>query len=195
MRQQRPLILSLLVGLALLLPGISSAQSGYRYTAGLMGGFGGTTATEPSSATVDETFLREDRFDFGFQLVFNTEMRRGVLFGVRVGQIDVQIDNVGSPLAVLDPVDSELTYATLNGEYRLSAGSYQSGLFFGFGYYAVDGQQFFDDDTGLGLTVGTTGDFRINDRWSVLVEFSGHYADLDYAQFFIMGHAGVAFHF
>ena len=196
MRQQRPLILSLLVVLALLLlPGSSSAQTGSRYTAGLLAGFGGTTATEPASVTVDETFLTGDQFDLGLQLVFNTEMRRGTLFGVRVGQMDVEIDNVGSPLAFLDPVDTELTYATLSGEYPLSAGHYQSGLFFGLGYYGVDGKEFFDDDTGLGLTVGTTGDFRITDRWSVLVEFSGHYADLDYAQFFIMGHVGVGIHF
>ncbi len=196
LRQQRPLILSLLVVLAvLLLPGSSSAQAGYRYTAGFLGGFGGTTATQPSSTAVAKTFLAQDQFDLGLQLVFNTEMRRNVLFGVRVGQMDVEIDNVGTPLAILDPVESELTYATLAGEYRLSAGAYQSGLYFGIGYYGVDGQELFEDDTALGLNFGTTGDFRINDRWSVLVEISGHYADLEYAQFFIMGHVGVGFHF
>ena len=93
------------------------------------------------------------------------------------------------------PVDSELTYLTLAGDYSLSAGYYQSSLFLGVGYYGIDGQNTYEDDTALGLNVGTTGDFRINDRWSVLIEFSGHYADLDYAQFFIMGHAGLAFHF
>ncbi len=196
MRQQRPLILSLLVVLAFLfVPGSSSAQTGYRYTVSLQAGVGVTTATEPSSTTVDETFILEDEFESGFQLVFDTEIRRGILFGVRLGQLDVEIDNVGSPLAFLDPVGSELTYATVSGEYRLSAGYYQSGLFFGLGYYTVDGQQVFGDDSGLGFTVGTTGDFRISDRWSVMVEFSGHYAELDWAQFFFMGHAGVAFHF
>ena len=46
-----------------------------------------------------------------------------------------------------------------------------------------------------GIGILETGDFRINDRWSVLVEFSGHYADMDYAQIFVMGHIGVGFHF
>ncbi len=194
MRQPRLLILASLVAVALLLPGLASAQSNFRYTAGLMGGFGGAIASAPSSTTVFEPFIREDDFDLGLQLVFNTEMRRGILFGIRVGQLDVEIDSVGLELAVA-PVESEMTYATLSGEYLLSAGSYQSGLFFGLGYYSVDGQDFYEDDRALGLTVGTAGDFRINDRWSVLLEFSGHYADLDYAQFFIMGHVGVGFHF
>ncbi|MEM7354733.1 MAG: hypothetical protein AAF657_28250 [Acidobacteriota bacterium] len=191
--RQRPLYLSALVILAcLLLPGTSSAQTNYRYAVGFMGGFAGTFASEPSSATTPDIFLREDEFDFGLQLLFNMEVRRGTYFGVRVGQVDVEIDNIGF---FVGPVESELTYATAVGEYRLSEGSYLSGLYFGLGYYAVDGQGIFEDDTGLGLNIGTTGDFRINDRWSFLLEISGHYADLDYAQFFVMGHAGLAFHF
>ena len=196
MRQQRLLYLSTLVVLAsLLLPASSQAQAGFRYAIGFMGGFGGATASEPSSSTVEQVFVRDDSFDLGFQLVFDMEVRRGTLFGLRVGQMDIELS---SPLllSIFDgPIESELTYASAVGEYRLSTGLYQSGLFLGLGYYSIDGQSFFDDDTGLGLTVGTTGDFRINDRWSVLVEFSGHYADLDYAQFFVMGHAGVAFRF
>ncbi len=195
MRQHRFLASSILVALILCcLPGSSWAQSSSRYTAGLMLGFGGTTASEPSSTTVDEVFLIDDQFDLGFQLLFNMEVRRGVLFGVRLGQLDVEVAN--NALAALDAaVDSELTYVTAGGEYRFSDGQYQSGLFMGLGYYSVDGQDVFDDDSGLGLTFGTAGDFRVNDRWSILIEFSGHYADIDAAQFFFMGHAGVAFHF
>ena len=196
LRQHRYLGSSILIVLALsCLAGSSSAQTTSRYTAGVMFGFGGPTGSGPSGSTIDDIYLVDDRFDTGYQLFFGMEVRKDSLFAVRVGEMDVQVASP-SLLALFDsPLDSELTYLTLSGEYRLPAGSYLSGLFLGIGYYSVDGQNFFDEDSGLGLTVGTNGDFRINDRWSVLVEFSGHYADLDYAQFFIMGHAGLAIHF
>ena len=196
MRQQRPLFLSILVALVLtLLPGSSFAQTQYRYAVGLMAGFGGTTGSEPASTTVDDVFLREDRFELSYQLLFDMEIRRGTSFGVRLGQVEVEIDDAGLVAPFTATVDSELTYLTLSGEYRLSAGFYHSGLFFGVGYYGIDGQDTYEDDTGLGLSAGASGHFRLNDRWSLMIEFSGHYADLDYAQFFIMGHAGLAFHF
>ena len=193
MRQHRILGPSIVIALVwLCLAGSSSAQTTTRFTAGAMLGFGGTTGSGPSGT--GDIFLRDDRFDLGFQLLFGMEVQRGTMFNVRLGQMDVEISTPALE-QFGQAVDSELTYATLAGEYRLSAGSYQSGLFMGVGYYSVDGQNIFEDDTALGLTLGTTGDIRINDRWSVIVEFSGHYADLDYAQFFIMGHAGFAVHF
>ena len=196
MRQQRLLVSSALVVLACwLLPTNSHAQSPYRYAIGFMGGFGGATGSEPGSSTVEQVYVRDDSFDLGYQLLFDMEIRRGASFGIRLGQLDVEL---ASPLllAIFDgPIASELTYGTAVGEYRLSTSLYQSGVFLGVGYYAIDGQNVFEDDSALGLTVGTTGDFRINDRFSVLLEFSGHYADLDYAQFFIMGHVGLTFHF
>ncbi len=194
MRQFR-FLSSLLIALALCcLAGSSSAQTTSRYTAGAMLGFGGATASGSSGSTIDDVYLLDDRFDLGYQLFFDMEVRKGVLFGVRLGQMDVEIASA-SLLAFGSSVDSELTYLTLSGEYRLSASTYQSGLFLGLGYYSVDGQSVFDDDTGLGLTLGTTGEFRLTDRWSIMVEFSGHYADIEYSQFFIMGHAGLAIHF
>ncbi len=196
MRQQRHLFLAtLLISASLLLPGSSAAQSDNRFTLGLMGGFGGALASEPSSSSLEKTFLLQEEFNFGFQLIFNTEMRRGTLFGVRIGQLDVELANRNFLGLFVGPIESELTYATAVGEYRLPTGSYESGLFIGLGYYSIDGQGLFDDDTGLGLNVGTTGDFRLNDRLSFLLEFSAHYADLDYAQFFVMAHAGIGFHF
>ncbi len=196
LRQHRHLFLAtLLISASLLLPDSSAAQSDRRFTLGLMGGFGGALGSDPSSSTIDKTFLLQEEFDLGFQLVLNTEMRRGTYFGVRVGQLDVELANVNFLGLTVGPIESELTYVTAVGEYRLPAGIYDSGLFIGLGYYAVDGQGIFDDDTGLGLNIGTTGDFRINDRFSFLLEFSAHYADLDYAQFFVMGHAGIGFHF
>ena len=194
MRQHRLLRTPILIALALLcLAGSSSAQTNSRYTAGVMFGFGATVGSGPAGS--DDIYLVEDRFDFGYQFLFGMEAGRGVLFGLRLGQMDVEIASPSRLALFGAPVESELTYLTLSGEYPLLTGPYRSGLFLGAGYYSVDGQDTFDDDSGLGLTIGTTGDFRPNDRWSILVEFSGHYADLDYAQFFIMGHAGLAFHF
>jgi hypothetical protein len=40
-----------------------------------------------------------------------------------------------------------------------------------------------------------TGDFRLTDRFSIVIELSGHYTDLDAADLLAMGHAGVAFRF
>ena len=39
------------------------------------------------------------------------------------------------------------------------------------------------------------GEFTVTQWLGVLVELSGHYADLDEAQFFGMGHAGLSIHF
>ncbi len=195
MRQHRPLVLSVVIALTLFcLAGSSSAQLPSRYTAGLMIGFGSPIGSGPSGSTIGDVYLLDDSFDVGYQLLFNLDIRDGVLFGVRLGQMDVELatpilEQLGAPVA------SDLTYFTLSGEYRLPIGSYMSGLYIGTGYYSVDGQSIFEDDSALGLTLGTTGDFRINDHWSLMVEFSGHYADLDVAQFFVMAHAGVAFHF
>ncbi len=195
MRQHRYLGSSILIALAFCcLAGSSAAQTTSRYTAGVMFGYGGNVASGPSGSTIDDVYLVDDSFDLGYQLLFGMEVRKEALFVTRLGQTDVEITSPSLDLFG-GPLESELTYLTLSGEYRLPAGNYMSGLYMGAGYYSVDGQDVFNDDTGLGLTVGATGDFRINDRWSVLVEFSGHYADLDYAQFFVMGHAGLAFHF
>ena len=197
MRQHRPLFLSILMVLIpmvlipLFLPGSSSAQSTHRYSIGLLGGFGGPVSSEPASTAAGQAFLVDDRFDLGLQLVFNMEVRRDTLFGVRAGQLDVEL---ASPV-LLSPIETELTYLTLSGEYRLSAGYYMSGLFAGIGYYGIDGQNVFEDDSGIGLGAGTTGDFRLTDRLSLLVEFSAHYADLDYSQFFVMAHVGLMFNF
>ncbi len=196
MRQHRYLGSSILIALALCcLAGSSSAQTPSRYTAGVTFGFGTPTGSGPSGSTINDVYLVNDNFEFGYQLLFGMEVRRGTLFAVRFGQMDVEVTSPNQLAVFGTPVGSELNYLTLTGEYRLPAGSYQSGFFMGLGYYSVDGKNTFDDDAGLGLTLGVNGDIRINDRWSILVEFSGHYADLDYAQFFVMGHAGLAIHF
>ncbi len=196
MRQLRPqILLSLAILVPLLVPGSSFAQSGYQYSISLMAGLGGTFNSEPASSTVAETFVRDDQAEFGFQVNFNMEIDRGTLFGVRVGQYDVELSNNGLLGLVSLPVKSELTYATLAGEYRIPAGLYESGFFAGLGYFAVDGQGIFENDSGIGLTVGTTGDFKLNDRLSLMIEIAVNYAEMDYLQFFVIGSAGFAYHF
>lgn len=178
-RQKRHLMVAILVALALgLVPSTSLAQSRYAFTVGLMGGLGGSTDAEPDT----------DLNNFGLQALFAMDLDIHTMFSVRAGQLDLETD-------AGELYDTELAYVTLSGEYRMTAGFYESGLFLGLGYYDLNGAPLVPGDSALGLTLGTTGDFRLTDRFSLLVEIAGHYADLDHAQFFLHGHAGVAFHF
>ncbi len=169
-----PLAAFLLLGL---LPTASSAQQPSTYTAGLAVGIGGATDADPSTGYDD----------FGFQAFFAMEVQSYTQFVTRLGRLS--LDSKDST------VDGDLTYLTVAGEYTFNAGSYESGLFLGLGYYDLSTNFLAGDDSALGLTLGTTGDFRLTDRLSLYIELSGHWADLDYAQFFVMGLAGVAYHF
>ncbi len=178
-RQKRHLVVTILVVLALgFLPGSSLAQSRYPYIVGLMGGLGGATDANPDT----------DLDNVGWQALFAMDIDVRTLFSVRVGQLDLETD-------AGELFDSELNYVTLSGEYRMTAGFYESGLFLGLGYYDRGGAPLLPDDSAIGLTLGTSGDFRLTDRFSLLIELAGHYADLEQAQFFLHGHVGVAFHF
>lgn len=178
MRLPRPVSLSILALLALgFVPAASSAQSSANYSVGLMLGVGGSTDAEPDT-------------EFGnvsFQAYFAMKTQPKTEFVARLGQL--ALDTEGSFF------DADLTYLTLTGEYEFPGGGYESGLFLGLGIYNLNGDFGIDDESALGLTVGTTGDFRLTDRLSLMLELSGHYADLDYAQFFLMGHVGIAYHF
>lgn len=176
---QKPLLTSSLILflLAALAPSGASAQSPYNYSLALMGGLGGSTDAQPD-ASLD---------NFGWQARFTMELERHTLFAARAGQLALTSDNA--------LFDSDLSYITVSGEYRFPAGFYESGLFIGLGAYDLSGDFLVEDETGIGLTLGASGDFRITDRLTFVLEFSGHYADLDYAQIFLMGHAGVSFHF
>jgi Outer membrane protein beta-barrel domain len=168
------LVLLLLVALA---PPSASAQSLYNYSLALMGGFGGSTDAQPDTGLDN----------LGWQARFAMELELHTLFSVRVGQLALESDNA--------LFDSDLRYITVSGEYRFPSGFYESGLFLGLGAYDLSVDFLVDDETGIGLTLGASGDFRITDRLTLVVEFSGHYADIDYSQIFLMGHAGVSFRF
>ena len=158
-----------------LLPAASSAQQPSTHVVGLAVGLGGATGSDPSTGYDN----------FGFQAFFSMEVQNRTRFVTRLGRLALESKD--------STVDADLTYLTLAGEYSFNAGSYDSGLFLGLGFYDLSAD--FDDDSAVGLTFGTNGDFRLTQRLSLNVELSGHWADLDYAQFFVMAHAGIAYHF
>ena len=177
------LILALSV-LLLALPGLAHAQVLDNYTISLAGGLGGAFDADPDPGLSNTTI------QLGFSLALDTTS----LFVARLGQLDLDDPQGFGGLA-----DAELTYVTLGGEYRLRRSLYDSGIFLGLGGYRLEGTRFAtgegDEQTALGLVLGVTADFPITRRFSILSELSGHYADLDEAQFFGMLHVGVAFHF
>ena len=124
-----------------------------------------------------------------YQLGFSWASDYAINVGVRVGQ--VLFDE--GPGEREDGAD--LTYATIGGEYLFNEGYYTSGIYFALGYYGLDSSAGFSSENAVGLALGLTGDFRITDRWAILVELSGHYTDLDAADVLAMGHVGVGFRF
>lgn len=174
MRQLRPrLATSFFVLLTLaLVPATGLAQSPYTYTVGLQVGLGGSPDDQPDVG-----------FDnFGWQALFSMNLETSTRWGARVGEI--ALDGGG--------FDADLRYLTVAGEYLFAEPLLDSGLYLGLGYYDLD---VFGGDSGLGLVVGVTGDLHLTDRFSLLLELSGHYADLDATHFFLMGHVGVGYRF
>jgi hypothetical protein len=174
----------LLAVLALALPGAAHAQESYTFTVGAFGGLGGSVDADVGDS-LDNT---------GFQLDFGMVIEPKNHLVLRLGQLSLDSDG-----RFEDLTDADLTYATIGGEYKYRHAYYDSGIYLALGGYRVEGKDFFDgesrDDTGVGLALGVTGDFPIT-RWlSIQVEISGHYADLEGASVFVMGHGGVAAHF
>lgn len=180
------LTLSILATLAGLWPATSDAESLYDFRFGLLGGLGGAFDAEP-----DPGFS-----NLGLEAYFSMETEERTRFAVRLGELDLDTDSSGFL------PDTTLRYVTLSGEYASTASFYESLLFLGLGFYdaqdtlsLTNGQLLLRDDSALGLTLGTSGEFRLTDRLNLIVQFSGHYADLDFAQFFLMAHAGIGYHF
>ncbi|MEM6456282.1 MAG: hypothetical protein AAF772_14400 [Acidobacteriota bacterium] len=176
---------ALLIVLALL--ALAPAASAQYITLGISAGIGGADEIDgPGSVEIDPGF---DNLGIQLSAAFETTPRNG--FVIRLGQFDLEsdIDGVG------DLFDSELTYATVAGFYKFSESYYKSGLFLGVGYYDLSGERAIDDESGAGLTFGVTGDFPINQRLGVAIEFAGHATDLDTADVFITGHVGLTLRF
>ena len=168
-------VVLLLAGALLLLAGAgaASAQERYSYTVTLSPSIGGSFSEGTDSGGVQAAFS------------WRTQPRTAV--GIRLGSIGLGGDQVGSL------VSPTFRYVTISGEYRFQELYYQSGVFFGLGLYQLgDGV---DSEEGPGLTLGVSGDFPINERFSVVIELSGHYADIDAASTYAAVHAGVAYQF
>ena len=178
MRQIRPRMVTL-IGLAVLVlaPVGVMAQGASTYTIGLMAGLGGSTEDDPDT----------DLDNFGWQALFDMKIDSVTSWGVRAGQLSLETDD--------SAFDIDLNYLTVAGQYRFSDDIVDSGLYLGLGVYDFDGEPAFGSDTALGLALGVTGRVGITEKLSVLLELSGHYADLDQAQFFVMGHVGLGYHF
>lgn len=178
-RKLRAAVVPALATVLLLLAGAVSAdaQGQYSYTVSFGPTFGGSLDGEPDSGMDHAGFLAS--------FSWRTQPRTAV--GFRLGSTDLSGDQVG---ALASPT---FRYATISGEYRFNDLYYESGVFMGLGVYQLgDGVE---SDEGVGLTLGVTGEFPINERFSVMVELVGHYADLDAASTHATVHAGVAYHF
>ncbi len=173
-RAYRPVVLLLATALLLLGgAGTAAAQERYSYTVTLSPTIGGSF-----SEGTDNT---------GVQAGFSWRTQPRTAVGFRLGSIGLSGDQVGS---LASPT---FRYATIAGEYRFQELYYQSGVFFGLGLYQLGNGV--DSEEGPGLTLGVSGDFPINKRLSVVVELSGHYADIDATSTYAAVHAGVAYQF
>ena len=172
-------ILFLLLASAFAASSSARAQGFYPYRVSALFGVGGVVDNDVSSGYSNSTF----------QLGFSFETEQNTLVGLRYAQLDfgdgLNDDGLGS---------AELSYATVVGEYRFNEGYYQSGIYLGLGGYnleRVGPMGVKEDDTGIGVALGVTGEFEISGRWAFLVELSGHWADVDAVNFFVLGHAGI----
>lgn len=184
--RRRAVVLCVLLGVALAGSAAAQAES-HVFTATAAGGIGGPINVDEPDPGLDNT---------GFQLGFSWLTAPKSRVSARLGQLDMSGEQLEG---LLDP---ELTYVNIGGEYRYTETYYESGLYLGLGLYQLDGDRFVegvpqsDDETALGLVLGATGDFPINDRFSVIVELSAHYADFDRGNVvFGLLHAGVAYRF
>ena len=177
MRQKRLRLVTLGLLLAVLWPAASLAQSAHTYTVGLAAGLDGSSEDE----------LDFDLTNFSWQAIFSMRIEPSTQWGVRVGQVDLD--------SGVDVFDSELNYLTLSGEYLFADRFYESGLYLGLGYYDFAGGPALGDDNALGGVVGVTAGFELTPRFSLQTELSVHYADLDHAQFFVLGHVGIGYRF
>lgn len=170
----RPVVL-LLAALLLLLGGAGSAaaQERYSYTVTLSPSIGGSLSEGTDSSGVQAAFS------------WRTQPRTAV--GIRFGSIGLSGDQVGT---LEGPT---FRYATIAGEYRFQELYYESGVFFGLGLYQLGNGV--DSEEGPGLTLGVSGDFPINKRLSVVIELSGHYADIDAASTYANASVGLAYRF
>jgi hypothetical protein len=174
-----------LVLLALAIVPAAYAQERYTFTLGALGGLGGSLDADPG----------DDLGNRGFQLNFGLITDPKTHLMARLGRLDLDTNEGFGRLQ-----GAELDYLTVAGEYRYAQTFYESGVYFGLGGYRLTGDLFGqpgaeEEDTSFGVVLGLTGEFELSRRLGVLVEISGHWADLEEAQTFALAHVGLAFHF
>ena len=174
-----------LLGAALLVPTrhAQATEQLEAFTVAVLGGIGGTSDATPSSGYSNPSYQAN--------FLLATEARTHL--AMRVGQLDLK--DFGGTGGYVDP---SLQYVTIGGEYHLQQSFYESGIYIALGGYRLNGTLAngkSDNESTFGVAVGATGEFKINRRLGVVLEFSGHYADLERLQFFAMAHAGLAVRF
>lgn len=168
---------------ALALPTTVVAQDSHLFEASLTGGIGGS-------------FDAGHGHDFSqraLQAGFGVLTNERTYTVVRLGRLDFDSD-----LDLDGLTRAELTYLTVAGEYRFQQPSYDFGIYLGLGAYQLEGRDLVlgdSDESALGLAFGLTGDFDLTPRFSLVAEFSAHYAFLDRAQVYGLALGGVAVHF
>ena len=161
----------------------AQAVEPYLFSVGVLGGLGGPVDAGEPDPGIDQEALQ-------LQVGLLTEPRTLVV--LRVGRLEMDDD------AVLDGLGGpSLEYATIAGEYRFFQEWYDSGIFLGLGGYRLQGDRggFEDEDTSIGLTLGVTGDVEMTERFSIIAELTGHWADLEATQLFAAGQVGLAVKF
>ena len=183
MRPRTRTLLPCLLLAALCGPAAALAQDYYTMSLSLMGGLGGSQDAEPGDSFGNTALQAE------FSVLTMPQTR----VGVRVGKLDLDDEERFGSLS-----DAQLDYANIGGEYRYNHGYYESGIYLALGGYRLSGDDAFGrdtDETSLGLALGVTGDFFLNRHLAVRVELSGHYADLEEARLYGIGHAGLSLRF
>lgn len=159
------------------------AQDDYTFTAGILGGIGGS---------LDNS--RSQSFDQrSYEVFFGALTNERTFAMVRYGSLRFdRNEDVGGLL------DAKLRYLTVAGEYRFAQPTYDFGIYLGLGGYELSGRPpglGRSIDQSLGLAFGLTGDFDLTRHFSLVGEFSAHYAFLDRADLYGLALGGVAVHF
>jgi hypothetical protein len=165
------------------LPGTGRAQELFTFSAGLLGGLGGSSDVSSGS----------DFGNHGFQINLGLVTEPRTQLDLHLGKLS--LDHRGSFGAL---TNADLSYVNIGGEYRYDETYYQSGIYLALGAYKLSGREASGrtrDQTALGAALGLTGEFPIYNHVGILVELAGHYALLDEAKIFATAHAGVTIHF
>lgn len=174
--------LLMILGMLAAAPGVR-AQENYTFTVAGLAGFGGSLDASPGD--------KLDRVGLQLNLSLVTEPKTHV--GFRLGRVDLDV-----PGGFAGLTGAELQYVNVAGEYRYSHSFYESGIYAGLGAYRLTGRRLLGgsgDQTAPGAVLGLTGEFGLSRHFGLLLELSGHWANLDAAQTYLLAHFGLAYHF